>query len=59
MTLVLASAYSVSLHITENGGVTFASNIANKYGEAGSVGQRAGGRRPRERPAWRTRWRRS
>ena len=38
VTLVLASLYSVSVHITENGGVTFASNVANKYGEAGGVG---------------------
>lgn len=38
VTLILASAYNINIHITENGGVTFASNIANKYGEAGSVG---------------------
>lgn len=38
VTLVLSTAYDISLHITENGGVTFASNIALKYGEAGEVG---------------------
>ncbi|HEY6747361.1 MAG TPA: phosphate ABC transporter permease subunit PstC [Mycobacteriales bacterium] len=38
VTLVLSTAYEVSLHITENGGVTFASNIALKYGEAGEIG---------------------
>jgi len=38
VTLVLSTAYDVSLHITENGGVTFASNIALKYGEAGEIG---------------------
>lgn len=38
VTLILASAYNVNVHITENGGITFASNIANKYGEAGNVG---------------------
>ncbi|MGN6598826.1 MAG: phosphate ABC transporter permease subunit PstC [Actinomycetes bacterium] len=38
VTLILASAYSINIHLTENGGVTFASNIANKYGEAGAVG---------------------
>ena len=38
ITLVLSTAYDVSLHLTENGGVTFASNIALKYGEAGEVG---------------------
>lgn len=38
VTIILASSYAVNLHITENGGVTFASNIANKYGEAGKIG---------------------
>jgi phosphate transport system permease protein len=38
VTLILASAYDISIHITERGGVTFASNIALKYGEAGTVG---------------------
>lgn len=38
VTLILASVYDVNLHITENGGVTFASNIALKNGEAGTVG---------------------
>lgn len=38
VTLVLSTAYDISLHITENGGVTFASNIALKYGEAGEIG---------------------
>src|SRR5829696_6547947 len=38
VTLVLSSLYDVNLHITESGGVTFASNIALKYGEAGEIG---------------------
>jgi phosphate transport system permease protein len=38
VTLILASAYDINIHITEKGGVTFASNIALKYGEAGIVG---------------------
>jgi phosphate transport system permease protein len=38
VTLILASVYDISIHITERGGVTFASNIALKYGEAGTVG---------------------
>jgi phosphate transport system permease protein len=38
VTIVLSTAYNVSAHITENGGVTFASNIALKYGEAGTTG---------------------
>lgn len=41
VTIILASAYNVSIHITENGGVTFASNIANKYDEAGTIGTSA------------------
>jgi phosphate transport system permease protein len=38
VTIVLSSAYQISVHITENGGVTFASNIALKYGEAQEIG---------------------
>lgn len=38
VTLVLSSVYDINLHITESGGVTFASNIALKYGEAGEIG---------------------
>jgi phosphate transport system permease protein len=38
VTLILASVYDINLHITEKGGVTFASNIALKYGEASGVG---------------------
>lgn len=41
VTLILASVYSVNIHITESGGVTFASNIALKFGEAGPVGSGA------------------
>jgi phosphate transport system permease protein len=41
VTIILASAYNVNFHITENGGVTFASNIANKYDEAGDIGTSA------------------
>jgi phosphate transport system permease protein len=41
VTIILASAYNVNFHITENGGVTFASNIANKYNEAGPIGTSA------------------
>jgi phosphate transport system permease protein len=41
VTIILASAYNVNIHITENGGVTFASNIANKYNEAGPIGTSA------------------
>jgi phosphate transport system permease protein len=41
VTIILASAYNVNIHITENGGVTFASNIANKYNEAGTIGTSA------------------
>lgn len=41
VTIILASAYNVNIHITENGGVTFASNIANKYDEAGTIGTSA------------------
>jgi phosphate transport system permease protein len=38
VTLVLSSVYEINVHITESGGVTFASNIALKYGEAGTIG---------------------
>jgi phosphate transport system permease protein len=38
VTLILTAAYDVNLHLTENGGITFASNIALKNGEAGTVG---------------------
>jgi phosphate transport system permease protein len=38
VTLVLSSVYQINLHVTESGGVTFASNIALKYGEAGEIG---------------------
>lgn len=38
VTLVLSSVYEVNVHVTESGGVTFASNIALKYGEAGEIG---------------------
>jgi phosphate transport system permease protein len=38
VTIVLSNVYAISWHITESGGVTFASNIALKYGEAGDIG---------------------
>ncbi|HEV7825168.1 MAG TPA: phosphate ABC transporter permease subunit PstC [Mycobacteriales bacterium] len=38
VTLILSSAYNINLHILEDGGVTFASNIALKYNEAGAIG---------------------
>ncbi len=38
VTIVLSNVYAISWHITEGGGVTFASNIALKYGEAGDTG---------------------
>ncbi len=41
VTLILAAVYDINLHITESGGVTFASNIALKYGEAGEIGTNA------------------
>jgi phosphate transport system permease protein len=41
VTIVLASAYDINAHITENGGVTFASNIALKFGEARDIGNGA------------------
>lgn len=39
--LVLSSSFAISLHILQPGGNTFAANIANKFGEAGSVGRGA------------------
>jgi phosphate transport system permease protein len=41
VTIVLSNVYAISWHLTETGGVTFASNIALKYGEAGDVGSGA------------------
>jgi phosphate transport system permease protein len=38
VTIVLSNVYAISWHLTETGGVTFASNIALKYGEAGTIG---------------------
>jgi phosphate transport system permease protein len=38
VTIVLSNAYDINWHITENGGVTFASNIALKFGEARDIG---------------------
>jgi phosphate transport system permease protein len=38
VTLILSSAYNLNLHVLEDGGVTFASNIALKYNEAGEIG---------------------
>jgi phosphate transport system permease protein len=35
---ILSAAYNLNIHILEDGGITFASNIALKYNEAGSVG---------------------
>jgi len=36
--IILAPAYTIIFHLTESGGITFASNIALKYGEAGDLG---------------------
>lgn len=36
--IILAPAYTISLHLTEGGGITFASNIALKYSEASTLG---------------------
>ncbi|HEY5247372.1 MAG TPA: phosphate ABC transporter permease subunit PstC [Dermatophilaceae bacterium] len=36
--LVLSPTYIINRHITEPGGITFASNIALKWGEAGPIG---------------------
>lgn len=41
VTMLLSTAYTISLHVTETGGVTFASVIVLKYGEAGQVGTSA------------------
>jgi phosphate transport system permease protein len=38
VTLVLSTMFTISFHITESGGVTFAAVIALKYGEAGQIG---------------------
>jgi phosphate transport system permease protein len=38
VTLILSSAYNLSFHVLEDGGITFASNIALKYNEAGGIG---------------------
>lgn len=38
ITMVLSTAYTINFHVTETGGVTFASIIVLKYGEAGTVG---------------------
>ena len=38
VTIVLSTVYGISWHLTETGGVTFASNIALKYGEAADTG---------------------
>lgn len=39
--LVLSSSYVVSLQILQPGGATFAANIANSFGEAGTIGKGA------------------
>jgi phosphate transport system permease protein len=36
--IILAPAYTVSFHLTEGGGITFASNIALKFSEASDIG---------------------
>ncbi|MBI1757901.1 MAG: phosphate ABC transporter permease subunit PstC [Actinobacteria bacterium] len=36
--IILAPAYTISVHLTEGGGITFASNIALKYSEASELG---------------------
>jgi phosphate transport system permease protein len=36
--IILAPAYTISFHLSESGGITFASNIALKYSEASEVG---------------------
>jgi phosphate transport system permease protein len=38
VTIVLSNVYAISWHLTQTGGVTFASNIALKYGEASTTG---------------------
>lgn len=39
--MVLSASYTVSIHILQPGGATFAANIANMFGEAGTVGRGA------------------
>jgi phosphate transport system permease protein len=39
--LVLGASFKVSLHVLEPGGNTIAANIANKFGEAGTLGRPA------------------
>ncbi|MBO0892659.1 MAG: phosphate ABC transporter permease subunit PstC, partial [Acidothermales bacterium] len=39
--MVLSSSYVLSIHILQPGGATFAANIANMFGEAGTVGRGA------------------
>lgn len=39
--LVLSASYTVSVHILQPGGATFAANIANSFGEAGPIGRGA------------------
>ncbi|HEX6447169.1 MAG TPA: phosphate ABC transporter permease subunit PstC [Streptosporangiales bacterium] len=39
--MVLSSSYTISLHILQPGGATFAANIANMFGEAGTTGRGA------------------
>jgi phosphate transport system permease protein len=41
VTIVLSNVYEISWHFTQTGGVTFASNIALKYSEAGDIGTKA------------------
>ncbi len=36
--LILSPSFIITAHITEPGGITFAANIALKFGEAGTVG---------------------
>ena len=36
--LMLSATYDINIHITEPGGITFASNIALKWNEAGDIG---------------------
>ena len=38
VTIVLSNVYAISWHLTQTGGITIASNIALKYGEAGDIG---------------------
>lgn len=35
---ILSATYNLSIHVLEDGGITFASNIALKYNEAGDIG---------------------